>query len=76
MTRCINCRTQISPRATICPHCGEPDPGRRNRPRSVFLWLTLLALVAFLYFVYFYNLKWLIISLVAVFAFNFLRRKV
>jgi hypothetical protein len=24
---CVNCGRDISPRASTCPHCGEPDPG-------------------------------------------------
>lgn len=33
MAICRYCREKVSHRARACPHCGEPNPGRRSRLR-------------------------------------------
>jgi hypothetical protein len=48
LAECRECRQQASSFAVACPHCGAPDPVRRNRAVSGFEGVTVLLLLALL----------------------------
>ncbi len=49
---CIYCQATVSPKADHCPHCGEPDPARKELeiiPKSFRLIGTIALLISGMY---------------------------
>lgn len=43
---CSACNKEISSNAKVCPHCGEPDPSRRERNSKIYKGLIMLIIIA------------------------------
>lgn len=43
---CVECNGEISSNAKVCPHCGEPDPSRRERKSKTIRLLIALIIIA------------------------------
>lgn len=43
---CRECNKEVSHKAEKCPHCGEPDPSRRQRDANIFRYICALVLLA------------------------------
>ncbi|GAB3434313.1 hypothetical protein NX773_21425 [Massilia solisilvae] len=35
LVSCRQCDSEVSPKATACPKCGEPDPSRQGRNKAL-----------------------------------------
>ena len=46
LIRCPECNSKVSPNATICPVCNEPDPSRREKKGYIFRSIIALLMIA------------------------------
>jgi hypothetical protein len=73
MSTCKNCGKMVSPRATSCPTCGEPNPAKQSPSIAVML-LSALGLISITLFINGYYFLGIVVALGVILLFRLLNR--